>query len=116
MYSTKVCGAIDTRPNIGSLIFDHRNIRRNLGSMLECERNWNSVVLLDLAGAGQSAIELIDTLLKEERLSTNKSAVQGLEEMKLLLRYCEFYGVLDKVFAIRYKVTFVKITTGVTVF
>ena len=31
------------------------------------------------------------------RLSQNKDAMQGLSEMKLLLRYCELYGILDKV-------------------
>ena len=41
--------------------------------------------------------ELIEALLKDERLSANKLAVEGLEEMKLLLRYCDLYGILDKV-------------------
>jgi hypothetical protein len=41
--------------------------------------------------------QLIQKLLTDERLSKQKSAVEGLEDMKLLLRYCELYGILDKV-------------------
>ncbi|KAK2169760.1 hypothetical protein LSH36_7g11026 [Paralvinella palmiformis] len=41
--------------------------------------------------------ELIDKLQKDERICQNKTAMQGLEEMKLLLRYCELYGILDQV-------------------
>jgi len=40
---------------------------------------------------------LIDKLQKDERICQNKTAMQGLEEMKLLLRYCELYGILDQV-------------------
>lgn len=42
-------------------------------------------------------LDLIAQLEKDERLSSNKLAVQGLEEMKLLLNYCNLYGILDKV-------------------
>lgn len=38
-------------------------------------------------------IELIDTLLANEHLTTSKSAVQGLEAMKLLLNYCNIFGL-----------------------
>ena len=41
--------------------------------------------------------ELIEALLKDEKLGANKRAAEGLEEMKLLLRYCDLYGILDKV-------------------
>ncbi|XP_042910834.1 histidine--tRNA ligase, cytoplasmic isoform X1 [Parasteatoda tepidariorum] len=41
--------------------------------------------------------DLIDELLSHEELSKNKSAVQGLESMKLFFTYCELYGVLDKI-------------------
>ncbi|XP_013387295.1 histidine--tRNA ligase, cytoplasmic isoform X2 [Lingula anatina] len=41
--------------------------------------------------------ELIDMLLQDERLSKSKDAKEGLEQMKLLLRYCELYGIKDKV-------------------
>lgn len=41
--------------------------------------------------------ELVDQLLKDEFLCKQKSSIEGLEDMKLLLRYCELYGVLDKV-------------------
>ncbi|KAK9753626.1 Anticodon binding domain [Popillia japonica] len=35
--------------------------------------------------------ELVEQLLKDEKLSKNKSAVEGLEAMKLVLKYCDFY-------------------------
>ncbi|XP_064637433.1 histidine--tRNA ligase, cytoplasmic-like isoform X2 [Lineus longissimus] len=41
--------------------------------------------------------ELIERLQKDECLSANKAAVEGLEQMKLLLRYCDLYGVMDRV-------------------
>ena len=40
---------------------------------------------------------MIDSLLENPALCSNKSAVQGLEEMKLLLNYCKLFGVLDNV-------------------
>ncbi|XP_019869010.2 histidine--tRNA ligase, cytoplasmic isoform X2 [Aethina tumida] len=41
--------------------------------------------------------ELVEKLLADEKLSKNKSAVAGLEAMKLILKYCEIYGTSDKV-------------------
>ncbi|XP_023934272.2 histidine--tRNA ligase, cytoplasmic isoform X1 [Bicyclus anynana] len=41
--------------------------------------------------------ELADKLLQDEKLSKNKSAVEGLEGIKLLLHYCELYGIKDKI-------------------
>jgi len=41
--------------------------------------------------------ELIDTLAKDERLSRSKAAMSGLEDMKLLFKYCDLMGILDKV-------------------
>lgn len=41
--------------------------------------------------------EILEQLLKDERLRQQKSAIEGLEEMKLLFRYCELYGALKKV-------------------
>lgn len=35
--------------------------------------------------------ELVDKLLKDERLITSKSAIEGLEAMKLVLKYCDLY-------------------------
>jgi histidyl-tRNA synthetase len=40
---------------------------------------------------------VLEALLKDERLMQQKSAVEGLEDMKLLLKYCELFGVLKKV-------------------
>ena len=42
-------------------------------------------------------IEVLDALLTEPSLTKQKSAVEGLEELKLLLKYCELYGITDKV-------------------
>ncbi|XP_018572203.1 histidine--tRNA ligase, cytoplasmic isoform X2 [Anoplophora glabripennis] len=41
--------------------------------------------------------ELVDKLMKDSKLSGNKSAVEGLEAMKLLLNYCNIYGTTDKI-------------------
>jgi len=41
--------------------------------------------------------ELIDTVEKDERLSQSKAAMNGLEDMKLLFKYCDLMGILDKV-------------------
>ena len=48
---------------------------------------------IDIAGG----VELIDQLEKDERLSKNKAALEGLKDMKLLLHYCELYGIGDRV-------------------
>ena len=42
-------------------------------------------------------MELLDQLNKDPTLTAIKDAKVGLEEMGLLLRYCELYGILDKV-------------------
>lgn len=41
--------------------------------------------------------DVLDTLLSDEHLKANKAAVEGMEELKLLLKYCELYGIADKV-------------------
>lgn len=41
--------------------------------------------------------ELIEKLLNDPKLKTVKSAVQGLEEMKILLNYCKIFGVTEQV-------------------
>ena len=41
--------------------------------------------------------ELVDKLLQDEKLKNVKSAVEGLEGMKLLLKYCGLFGVESKV-------------------
>ncbi|XP_076446742.1 histidine--tRNA ligase, cytoplasmic-like isoform X1 [Babylonia areolata] len=45
----------------------------------------------------QGGIELVDELLKDAGLQKQKNAVEALEEMRILLKYCELYGVADKV-------------------
>lgn len=42
-------------------------------------------------------MELLDRLTSDPALVAVKDAKVGLDEMGLLLRYCELYGVLDKV-------------------
>ncbi|XP_078682504.1 histidine--tRNA ligase, cytoplasmic-like isoform X2 [Branchiostoma floridae x Branchiostoma belcheri] len=42
-------------------------------------------------------LELVDQLMQDDQMMKNKMARQGLEEMKLLLTYCQLFGVLDKV-------------------
>ncbi|XP_073966004.1 histidine--tRNA ligase isoform X1 [Choristoneura fumiferana] len=41
--------------------------------------------------------ELAEKLLKDEKLSKTKAAVEGLEGIKLLLHYCELLGIKDKI-------------------
>ena len=41
--------------------------------------------------------ELLERLTSDQRLLAVASAVAGLEDMKLLLQYCDLFGVLDKV-------------------
>lgn len=42
-------------------------------------------------------LELVDQLLNDEKLKKVPAAVEGLEGMKLLLKYCGIFGVTDKV-------------------
>lgn len=43
------------------------------------------------------SFELVEKLTSDPRLMAVKAAVSGLEDMKLLLQYCDLFGVLDKV-------------------
>lgn len=45
----------------------------------------------------RGGMELLHKMEADERLGENKSGKTGIEDMKLLLRYCELLGVLDKV-------------------
>ncbi|XP_070197733.1 histidine--tRNA ligase-like isoform X2 [Littorina saxatilis] len=45
----------------------------------------------------QGGLEVVDQLLKDEGLQKQKNAVEALEDMKMLLKYCELFGVADKV-------------------
>lgn len=42
-------------------------------------------------------VELINKLRKDKELMAQSSAVQGLDSMELLLKYCDIYKILDKV-------------------
>ncbi|XP_017783796.1 PREDICTED: histidine--tRNA ligase, cytoplasmic isoform X2 [Nicrophorus vespilloides] len=42
-------------------------------------------------------IELVEKLLQDEHLIKSKSAVEGLEAMKTVLKYCEIYGTSDMI-------------------
>ncbi|XP_075972089.1 histidine--tRNA ligase isoform X1 [Anticarsia gemmatalis] len=42
-------------------------------------------------------VELADQLLQDEKLSKTKAAVEGLQGIKLLLEYCELFGIKDKI-------------------
>lgn len=42
-------------------------------------------------------LELAEKLLSDEKLSKTKAAIEGLEGIKLLLHYCEIYGIKDKI-------------------
>jgi len=55
----------------------------------------NGMILVLSVDAGQW--ELIDRLAKDKQLSQNKAAMNGLEDMRLLFKYCDLMGILDKV-------------------
>lgn len=42
--------------------------------------------------------ELLEKLSQMEELTANKDAKSGLDDMLLLFKYLEIFGVLDKVF------------------
>ena len=42
-------------------------------------------------------LELLEKLCADTRLVAVKAAEEGLSDMRLLLHYCELFGVLDKV-------------------
>ncbi|XP_059061954.1 histidine--tRNA ligase, cytoplasmic-like isoform X1 [Achroia grisella] len=42
-------------------------------------------------------VELAEKLLKDEKLSNTKAAIEGLEGIMLLLKYCELFGIKDKI-------------------
>ncbi|XP_028041050.1 histidine--tRNA ligase, cytoplasmic isoform X2 [Bombyx mandarina] len=41
--------------------------------------------------------ELVEKLLKDEKLSKVKAALEGVEAIKTLLQYCELFGIKDKI-------------------
>lgn len=41
--------------------------------------------------------ELVEELSADTKLVSVENAKRGLEDMRLLLHYCELFGVLDKV-------------------
>lgn len=41
--------------------------------------------------------DLIEKLLSDTRLSKSKSAIEGLEALKLILKYCKIYGTYENV-------------------
>lgn len=43
--------------------------------------------------------DLLEKLASDQTLTAVKDAKVGLDEMRLLLRYCKLFGVLDKVIA-----------------
>jgi len=45
----------------------------------------------------KGGLDLVEKLLNHEVLPTNKRAKEGIEDMKLLLKYCEIFNVMDKV-------------------
>ena len=45
----------------------------------------------------RGSFELVDKLSSDARLAAVESAVAGLQDMRLLLQYCDNFGVLDKV-------------------
>ena len=46
---------------------------------------------------GPGQVDAIEVLLSDKDLKAQKAAVEGLEELKLLLKYCQLYGISDRV-------------------
>lgn len=42
-------------------------------------------------------IEVLQKMEVDEKLGKNKSGKAGIDDMKLLFRYCELFGVVEKV-------------------
>lgn len=42
-------------------------------------------------------MEILEKMEADEKLGNNKRGKAGIADMKLLLRYCELFGILDKV-------------------
>lgn len=42
-------------------------------------------------------VELVEKLLQDEKLGKNKLAVEGLEAVKLLLKYCDIFQISKNV-------------------
>lgn len=42
-------------------------------------------------------VELVEKLAADEKLNKIKSALEGMEDMRLLLQYCEIFGLKDKI-------------------
>lgn len=42
-------------------------------------------------------MELVDQLSNDSVLMAQKPAAEGVADMRLLLKYCDIYGCLDKV-------------------
>lgn len=42
-------------------------------------------------------ISVLDELMKDEKLSQQPAAVEGMQDLKVLLQYCELYKISDKV-------------------
>lgn len=42
-------------------------------------------------------VELVDKLAQDENLSKIKSALEGIEDMRLLLQYCDIFGLKNKI-------------------
>ena len=47
-------------------------------------------------------LDLIEALKEDETLKGNKDVMFGLEQMQLTLKYCELFGILDKVNFVKY--------------
>lgn len=43
-------------------------------------------------------IELIDKFLEDEVMKVQKFVVEGLEDLRVLFKYFELYGIIDKVY------------------
>lgn len=57
----------------------------------------NDLIRVYLLTLGRT--ELIDKLLEDEAMKAQKSAVEGLEDLRVLFKYLELYGITDKVHA-----------------
>jgi len=40
---------------------------------------------------------VLDELMKDEKLSQQTSAMEGMQDLRVLLQYCEIYKISDKV-------------------
>ena len=76
--------------NTLDVLFQTRNKTCRLGKIFFKQLTRSTLIF-------SGGFELVEKLLKDEKFTNNKSAKTGVEEMKLLFKYCQLFGCIDNV-------------------